>query len=164
MKEYHSIEVFAALSKLGTIRCLPSARYIRSQKGSVQNPSARLCLLVFAIVLFVALTLVVYPTFCQFNSSFVMGKARCCSCQTVRGNTCNNCDCVKSGRSCTTCRLSRDGNCTNRYGCGEVVAIVEKLECPFVDCTAGVNGKRSVIRRHEMSRFRSHPIIMCHPI
>ena len=33
---------------------------------------------------------------------------------------------------------------------------VEKLECPFESCTAGVNGKRMVRKMEELSRFRKH--------
>ena len=75
-----------------------------------------------------------------------MVRARCCSCQLARNGTRQNCACVKSGKGCTDCLLSRDGACSNPLGCGP----------SFDGCDAGKNGKPFERRPQDISRLRTH--------
>ena len=85
-----------------------------------------------------------------------MVRARCCSCQSARNGTCKNCACVKDGKGCTDCLLSRDGLCSNRFGCGPFESKQVKVHCPFERCDAGKNGKPLERRLEDISRLRTH--------
>ena len=85
-----------------------------------------------------------------------MPKPRCCSCQSARGGTCNNCACAKNGKGCTDCLLSKDGLCLNPNGCGGAVSKPQRLVRPYTGCVAGKNGKPLERRREDISRLRVH--------
>src|SRR5947209_8430430 len=85
-----------------------------------------------------------------------MVRARCCSCQLARNGTSQNCTCVKSGKGCTDCLLSRDGACSNPLGCGHSEPKQVKLICPLDGCDAGKNGKNFESRPQDISRLRTH--------
>ena len=134
------------------------------KRGSVHSPGARLCGLI--VVLLIALTLC--ARICFADTSLVartvfvdsslqeMPKPKCCTCQSARDGTCRNCACVKGGRACTDCCLSRDGKCSNPNGCDPTVGKSGKLVCPFERCSAGKNGTPLERRWEDVSRFRSH--------
>ena len=85
-----------------------------------------------------------------------MGKDRCCSCQSARHGTCQNCACAKEGKGCVDCLLSRDGLCKNSFGSGLEESKTPKIKCPYDGCTSGRYGTPMIIRLNDITRLRFH--------
>ena len=129
----------------------------RSEVGIFSVPSVRAqfrLILVSILVLFCGI-LVCTDVFGSSFTLVAMPRRTCCECHSSHTASCSNCKCVKAGRACVNCELSRNGLCKNEFGHAELQPS-RSFQCPFPTCNEGV-GKRPVTRRVEdVSRLRMH--------